>query len=179
MLKKIGIGLAVVLVALVGFIATRPSTFHIERSTKIAAQPEVVFGQINDLHKWQGWSPWEKLDPAMKKTHSGAPSGTGAVYSWVGNKDVGEGRMTITDSRPSELVEIKLEFLKPFEATNKTTFSVKPGGDGSNVTWSMDGSNNFMSKAFGLFMDMDSMIGKDFEKGLAGMKQISEAEAKK
>jgi hypothetical protein len=156
-------------------VAMRPATFHIERSTKISAQPEIVFGLINDFHNWQGWSPWEKMDPAMKKTHSGAPAGTGAVYSWAGNDDVGEGRMTITGSRPSEVVEIKLEFLKPFEATNKTTFTVKPGGDGSNVTWAMDGNNSFATKLVGLFMDMDSMIGKDFEKGLANMKQMAEA----
>jgi hypothetical protein len=179
MLKKIGIGLAVAVIAFLCVVATRPGTSHIERSTKISAQPEVVFGLINDFHKWQGWSPWEKLDPALKRTHSGAPAGTGAIYGWVGNDQVGEGRMTITTSRPSELVEIKLEFLKPFEATSKTTFTVKPGANGSTVTWAMDMTNNFVSKAFGLFMDMDSMVGKDFERGLSSMKQMAEAEAKK
>jgi len=175
MLKKVGIGVVVLVVVLVVFIATRPSTFHIERSTKIAAPPELIFGLIDDFRKWQDWSPWEKLDPAMKKTHSGAPSGTGAIYSWTGNDDVGEGRMTITSSKPPEQVQIKLEFLKPWEATNTTTFTVKSGDGGANVTWAMDGNNNFASKAFGLFMDMDAMIGKDFEKGLSAMKALAEA----
>jgi uncharacterized protein YndB with AHSA1/START domain len=175
MLKKIGIGVAAALLVLVVVIATRPSTFRIERSTKIAASPDAIFALINDFRAWQGWSPWEKLDPAMKKTHSGAPSGTGAVYSWAGNDEVGEGRMTITNSSPPKRVEIKLEFLKPWEATNTTLFTVEPGEGGSNVTWAMEGKNNFASKAFGLFMDMDAMVGKDFEKGLGAMKALAEA----
>ena len=178
MLKKIGIGLAVVLVALLGLIATRPSTFHIERSTKISAQPEVVFGLINDFHKWEGWSPWAKIDPNMKTIYEGAPAGTGAVYSWAGNTDVGEGRMTLTESRPSELVRIKLEFKKPFEATNTTEFSFKPEADKTLVTWSMAGENNFMAKAFGLVMNMDKMVGGDFEKGLAQLKSVAETSSK-
>ena len=119
-------------------------------------------------------SPWAKLDPSMKKTHEGAPAGTGAIYSWSGNDQVGEGRMTLTESRPSELIRIKLEFMKPFAATNTTEFTFKPEGNQTMVTWSMFGMNNFIAKAFGLFMNMDKMVGGDFEKGLASMKSVVE-----
>jgi uncharacterized protein YndB with AHSA1/START domain len=178
MLKKIAIGFAVVVVLLVVVIATRPSTLRVERSQTISAPPAVVFALINDLHQWAGWSPWEKLDPNMKRTHEGAPSGVGALYHWAGNDEVGEGRMTITESRAPEHVGIKLEFLKPWEATNTTTFNITPSGADSKVTWVMEGESNFMAKAAGMVMDMDAMIGKDFERGLEGMKQLAEAKAK-
>ncbi|MGV3723066.1 MAG: SRPBCC family protein [Actinomycetota bacterium] len=177
--KKIGIGLAVLLVGLLAFIATRPDTFHLERSAQISAPPEVVFGLINDFHNWNVWSPWDKIDPNLKRTFDGPAKGAGAVYSWVGNNDVGEGRMTIEDSKPSERIGIKLEFIKPFEATNQTVFTIVPAEGGSWVTWAMDGKNNFVSKAFGLLMDMDSMVGKDFEKGLASLNTAAQAEVKK
>ena len=137
-----------------------------------------MFAQVNDFHKWAAWSPWEKIDPNMKKTYEGSPAGNGAVYSWAGNKDVGEGRMTITDSKPGELVRIKLEFMKPWAATNATDFTFTPQGNQTGVKWTMSGDKNFMAKAFTLFMDMDKMIGNDFEKGLAQMKSVSEAAAK-
>jgi len=164
---------AVIILAVV--IATRPAEFRVARSTTIAAAPEVVFAHVNDLHKWDDWSPWAKRDPDMTKTHEGAPQGEGAVYSWSGNKDVGEGRMTITESKPPERIVIRLEFLKPFAATNTTTFTFTPQDGKTLVEWSMHGTNNFMAKAFQLFMNMDNMIGKDFEEGLANMKAVSEA----
>jgi uncharacterized protein YndB with AHSA1/START domain len=179
MMNKILMVLAVVVVILLGVIATRPATFHIERSASIAAPADIVYAQISDFHQWANWSPWDKLDPQLKRTFEGAASGTGAGYSWIGNDKVGEGRMTITESKPSERVEIKLEFIKPYAATNKTEFTLKPSGSNTSVTWAMSGENGFMAKAMSLFMDMEKMIGPDFEKGLAGIKEISEADAKK
>ena len=178
MLKKILIALAVIVIVLVIVVAFQPAEFRVSRSTVIAAPAPSVFAQVNDFHKWDGWSPWAKLDPNMKTTHAGAPAGTGAIYSWAGNSDVGEGRMTLTESRPSELVRIKLEFKKPFAATNTTEFVFKPDADKTMVTWAMFGTNNFMAKAFGLFMDMDKMIGGDFEKGLAQLKSVAETTGK-
>ena len=169
MLKKIAIVVVLVLVALAGYVATRPADFRIVRSRTVAAPPDVVHAYVNDFHKWSEWSPWEKLDPAMKKEYSGAPAGTGAAYHWSGNSDVGEGNMTITDSRPAQSDTIRLEFLKPFAATNTTQFDFAPSGSGTNVTWAMNGRNNFVAKAFAAFMDMDKMVGADFEKGLAGL----------
>jgi hypothetical protein len=179
MFKKILIGLVVLIGGFAAFVATRPSTFHVDRSATVKATPEVVFGQVADFHKWQDWSPWEKLDPTMKKTYSGPASGNGAAYAWAGNDKVGEGDMTITAAQPNDKITIRLEFLKPWKAVNTATFTFKPAGDGTAVTWAMDGENNFMGKAFALFMNMDQMIGGDFEKGLAGLGTVSEAEAKK
>jgi uncharacterized protein YndB with AHSA1/START domain len=178
MFTKILIGLAVVIIILVVVIATRPPGFKVERSATINAPPATVFGQVNDFHKWEAWSPWEKMDPAMKKTIEGPPSGTGAKYHWVGNDKVGEGQMEITDSKPAELVKIKLDFIKPMASTSDTLFTFTPEGSGTKVTWTMSGKNNFMAKAFSLVMNMDKMVGGDFEKGLAQMKAVSEAPAK-
>ncbi|MEK6210123.1 MAG: SRPBCC family protein [Pseudomonadota bacterium] len=129
---------------------------------------------MNDLHNWEAWSPWAKRDPQMKQNYEGAPAGTGAIYAWTGNKQVGEGRMTITESRPSDLIRIKLELFKPFAATNTAEFTFKPEGNQTAVTWSMTGQNNFIAKAVHLFMDMDKMVGKDFEAGLANLKTVTE-----
>ncbi len=178
MIKKILIGLAVILVILVLVIALQPATYQVERSANIAAPAAVVFAQVNDFHKWNAWSPWAKIDPAMKQTFAGAPAGTGAVYTWAGNKAVGAGRMEITESQPSDLIKIKLEFLEPFAATSTTEFTFTPQGNQTAVKWKMSGENNFMAKAFSLFMNMDKMIGGDFEKGLAQMKAAAEAAAK-
>jgi hypothetical protein len=178
MLKKILIALAVIVIVFVAVVALQPSEFRVARTATISAPAPAVFAQVNDFHNWNAWSPWAKLDPAMKQTYEGAPAGTGAISTWTGNKDVGEGRMTITESRPSELVRIKLEFVKPFRATNTAEFTFKPEGDQTIVTWSMAGKNNFMAKAFGLFMNMDKMIGGDFEKALANLKSATEAAAK-
>ena len=179
MLKKILIALAVIIVVLVVIVALQPSDFRVTRSTTISAPPPAVFTQVNDFHKWQAWNPWGKIDPAMKQTYEGATAGTGAIYTWSGNNEVGEGRMTITDSRPNELIRIKLEFRKPFAATNTAEFAFRPDGDRTAVTWSMFGHNNFMSRAVFLFVDMDKALGGEFEKGLAAMKAAAEASAKK
>lgn len=178
MVKKILIGLLVVILILVVVIATRPPEFKVERSTTINAPPATVYGHVNDFHKWQAWSPWEKMDPAMTRTISGPESGTGAKYHWVGNNKVGEGSMEITESKPAELVKIKLDFIKPMAATSDTVFTFTPEGSGTKVTWTMSGKNNFMAKAFSLVMNMDKMVGGDFEKGLAQMKAVSEAPPK-
>lgn len=178
-MKKVLVVLLVVVVALLGFIATRPNRYHVERSVTIAAPNRTVFPKVNDLHQWQTWSPWEKLDPQMKRTYEGAEAGVGAGYHWVGNDKVGEGRMTITDSRPNEQVGIHLNFIKPFASSSVTTFTFIPGGPGTKVTWTMDGDNNFMAKTMSLFMNMDKMIGGDFEKGLATLKSVSEADAER
>jgi hypothetical protein len=181
MIKKILLGAIVVIVLVVAIgcvvVVMQPAHYHVERSATMNAPALVVFNQVNDFHKWDAWSPWAKIDPNIKTNYEGAPSGKGAVYSWTGNKDVGEGRMTITDSKPGESIKIKLEFMKPFAATNATLFSFKPQGNQTAVTWTMDGDNNFVGKAFSLFMNMDKMVGGDFEKGLAQMKTISEKSA--
>jgi len=182
MIKKILLYGVVVIVLIIAIfcvvVAMQPAHYTVERTATINAPAPVVFAQVNDFHKWQEWSPWEKLDPNMKKEFSGAAAGTGAVYSWVGNSDVGEGRMTITDSVPSTSIKIKLEFIKPFAATNATDFIFTPQGNSTNVKWTMSGDKNFVAKAFTMFMDMDKMVGTDFEKGLAQMKTVSEAAAK-
>jgi Polyketide cyclase / dehydrase and lipid transport len=169
MLTNIALALLVVVVALLAFVATRPAEFRLVRSRTLAAAPELVHTFVNDFHKWPAWSPWEKLDPTMKREISGAPSGTGAIYYWSGNNKAGEGRMTITDSRAPKSVTIRLEFIKPWTATNTTQFDFAPRGSGTEVTWAMSGRNNFMAKAFSLFMNMEKMVGPDFEKGLAGL----------
>jgi uncharacterized protein YndB with AHSA1/START domain len=179
MIKKILIGLAVIVVVLVVVIALQSSTYHVERTATINAPAAAVFAQVNDFHKWNAWSPWAKLDPAMKQTFEGAPAGNGAVYTWTGNKEVGEGRMTITESHPSDLVKINLEFLRPFAANSLTVFTFKPAGNQTTVTWSMTGEKNFIAKAFHLVVNMDKMVGGDFEKGLAQMKSVAEAAAAK
>ncbi|MDX6531033.1 MAG: hypothetical protein QOH41_3323 [Blastocatellia bacterium] len=178
MIKKILIGIAVIVVVLVVVIALQSSTYHVERSATINAPAAAVFAQVNDFHKWNAWSPWAKLDPAMKQTFEGAPAGSGAVYTWTGNKQVGEGRMTITESHPSDLVKINLQFLRPFAGNSVTVFTFRPEGNQTTVTWSMTGEKNFLAKAFHLVVNMDKMVGGDFEKGLAQMKSVAEAAAK-
>src|SRR5262249_50006170 len=147
MVRKILIGVAAVIVLFLIVVATQPSAAHVERSITIAASPESAFAQVNDFHAWAAWSPWEKLDPQMKKTFEGAKSGVGAIYAWAGNDKVGEGRMTIEKSDKPSSVGIKLEFLKPWTATNATTFTFAPAPEGTKVTWAMDGEKNFMAKA--------------------------------
>ena len=171
--------LAAIVVAFVAIVATRPAEFRVVRSATMSAPPADVFAQVNDFHKWDAWSPWAKLDPAMKTTHEGPPAGTAAIYSWDANKQVGAGRMTITESKPSDLVRIKLEFFRPFACTNDVEFTFKPEGAQTAVTWLMIGKNTFMSKAVCMFMNMDKMVGGDFEKGLAQLKTVSENAAPK
>lgn len=183
MLLKILLGVAaagaLVVVVLALIVAMQPSEFRIERSAVIAAPAPAVFAQVDDFHNWKAWSPWAKLDPAAKNSFEGAPSGKGAAFSWAGNNKVGEGRMTITESRPNELIRIKLEFLKPFDATNTAEFTFRPEGERTAVTWSMYGHNNFISRAVFLFVNMDKALGGEFEKGLASMKSAAEASAKR
>jgi uncharacterized protein YndB with AHSA1/START domain len=178
MLSKTLMALAVIVVVLVAIIAMQPSEFRVARKTTIAAPVQVVFAQVNDFQKWRAWSPYDRLDPAMKKTYEGPPAGTGASYSWVGNRHAGEGRATITESRPNELVRIKLDFAKPFEGTAFAAFAFKPEGDRTVVEWSLAGNNNFVSKAVHLFMNMDKMVGGQFEEGLAELKTVAEAAPK-
>jgi carbon monoxide dehydrogenase subunit G len=168
------LALAFIAIILIVVIAGRPDEFTVSRSAKISAPPDKVFSHVNDLHQWQAWSPWAKMDPNAKNSFEGAASGSGAAMSWDGNKKVGAGRMTIIESAPNSLIRIKLEFIRPFKATNTAEFAFKPDGNQTVVTWSMSGKNNFFFKAFGLFMDSDKMIGKDFEKGLAAMKSVVE-----
>ena len=175
MLVRILVAVVIVLAALAAYVATRPGEFSVTRSASIAAPAPAVFVQVNELKKWEAWSPWAKKDPQMKQTYQGPPAGTGAVTSWVGNKDVGEGRMTIVESRPAELIRFKLEFLEPFAATNSAEFTFKPEGGGTRVTWTMQGQSNFIGKALHLAFDFDKMIGADFEQGLAGIKRIVES----
>ncbi|HXB22722.1 MAG TPA: SRPBCC family protein [Candidatus Solibacter sp.] len=174
MLKIIVIAAVVLLAALLAYAATKPGAFRVERATSIKAPQERIFALINDFHRWDSWSPWEKLDPAMKRTHGGATSGKGAVYEWEGNGKVGAGRMEITDTSPSSKVTIKLDFIKPFEGHNVAEFALDPKGDSTNVTWAMHGPNRYIGKVMSVFINMDRMIGKDFETGLANLKTIAE-----
>ena len=174
MLKWTLLGIAAVIVVFAVFVALQPADFRIERSATMRAPAPAAFAQVNDFQNWRAWSPWEKVDPALKRSYEGPKAGPGAVYAWQGNKDVGEGRMTITESRPGELVRIKLEFFKPFAATNTAEFNFKPAGDNTTVTWTMTGQNSFLSKAICLFVDMDKMVGGMFDQGLAQMKSLVE-----
>jgi uncharacterized protein YndB with AHSA1/START domain len=170
------VGILILLVVVVlGIASTRPDSFRVGRSTKVKAPPERIFAILNDFHQWPSWSPWEKMDPAMTRTHSGAASGKGAIYAWKGNKKVGEGRMEIIEAAPPSKLTIKLDFLKPFEAHNTAEFTLEPQGDSTGVTWSMSGAQPFMFKVMSLFMSMDKMIGKDFESGLANIKTSAES----
>jgi hypothetical protein len=180
MIKKISIGLVAVLAAFLVYAATRPDSYAVERSAKVRAPAAVVFDQLDDFKSWAAWSPWDRLDPNMSKTFEGPGSGVGASYAWQGNDQVGKGKMTIVESRPPEKVEYKLEFIEPFSAVASTELEVtKEGDDAARVRWVMTGTNDFMAKVFGVFMDMDAAIGKDFEQGLANLAAQSETEARK
>jgi uncharacterized protein YndB with AHSA1/START domain len=179
MIKKILLVLAVVIVAFVIVVAMQPAEFRVQRSIVIAAPPSTVFPHVNDVHQFQEWSPWAKIDPNAKVTFEGPSAGTGAKFNWEGNNEVGAGAMSVTDSRSNERVDFKLEFKKPFEATNTADFTFKPEDDKTSVTWGMNGTKNFFMKAFGLFVNCDKMIGPDFEKGLSNLKGLAEAEAAK
>jgi uncharacterized protein YndB with AHSA1/START domain len=174
MLMKILIALVVVVAGFAGYVALQPSEFHVERGTTIAAPAANVFGHVNDLHKWEAWSPWAKLDPNAKVGYEGAPAGAGAGFNWSGNDKVGEGRMTVTESRPNDLVSIKVDFTRPFEGSNKSEFAFKPDGDKTAVTWSMSGHQNFVEKAMCIVMNGKKMIGDQLEDGLGKLKAVSE-----
>jgi hypothetical protein len=166
--------LAVLVIGFLAFVATRPAAFRYTRSLAIVAPAPALFEQINDLRKFQDWNHWAKLDPQCVYTYAGPATGPGATYHWKGNNKVGEGRMTITESKPHELVRSRLEFIKPFAATHAGEFTFQPEGGRTLVTWSMTGENNFMSKLMGVFMNFEQMIGRDFEKGLASLQALAE-----
>jgi carbon monoxide dehydrogenase subunit G len=168
------IALLLIIVGVLGLASFQPNTFRVERSAMIKASPDKVFALINNFHQWEGWSPWAKLDPAMKSNYSGAANGKGAVYEWAGNSKVGQGRMEIIDATPSSKITIKLDFIAPFAAHNTAEFTMVPQGDMTNVTWAMLGSSPFLTKVIGLFCSMDSMVGKDFEAGLNNLKGLAE-----
>ena len=179
MLLYIAFGVAIFVVGLILIVATRPADFKIERSAVIAAAPAAVFAKINDFHQWENWSPWAKLDPAMKSTYEGPASGEGAIFHWSSaTSKVGEGRMTLTKSRPSELIGIQLDFIRPMKATNQAEFSLRPEGQGNAVTWAMTGKNGFVDKAFHMMMNIDKMVGDDFAKGLSQLKALVETPGK-
>ncbi len=174
MLKTALIAVAVVIVAVLGFAATRPDSFVVQRATRIQAAPEKIFALLSDFHQWPAWSPWEKLDPDMKRTHSGAAQGVGAAYAWEGNSKVGAGRMEITGAQAPNKLSIQLDFIRPFEGHNRTEYSLQTQGNITDVTWAMSGPSPFISKLMGLVFSMDKMIGKDFEAGLANLKALAE-----
>jgi len=174
MICNILVVLAVIIIALVIVVSMQANDFCYTRSLVITAPVAKVFAQVNDFHNWAAWSPWAKLDPDAKNTFDGPTAGTGAIFKWSGNNNVGEGTNTIIESSPGELIRIKLEFLKPFKATHTAEFKFKTEGQQTIVTWSMFGKNNFMGKAMGLFMNCDKMIGGQFDKGLASLKEVSE-----
>jgi uncharacterized protein YndB with AHSA1/START domain len=166
-------GLAAIVAAILIFAATRPNTFRIQRSTAIQAPPERIFPIINDHHQWEAWSPWENLDPAMKKTYSGAGNGLGAIYEWQGNNKVGAGRTEITESiQPSRIV-MKLDYLKPFEAHNTVEFTLEPQAGGTRITWAMFGSRPYAGKLMGMLFS-DRMVGRMFDDGLTRLKAVAE-----
>lgn len=168
------LALALVAVLLLVVIAGQPDDFKLVRETKIAAPREKIFPHVNDLRAWEAWSPWAKLDPNAKNSFEGPASGVGAAMAWSGNKKVGEGRMTITESQANELIGFRLDFVRPFKATNTAEFAFRAEGHQTRVTWSMAGKSNFFFKIFGLLMNCEQMAGKDFEKGLASLKAVAE-----
>ena len=175
MLETILITIVVVLVALGLYAATRPNHFRMERSTVIDAPPERIFPLIADFHKWRLWSPWEKLDPDLKRTFEGAAHGVGAIYAYEGNSKVGSGRMEITDATPFSRIVAKLDFIKPMEAHNFADWTLSPQGTGTRVTWAMHGPQNFMMKLMGVIFSMDKLVGRQFEEGLANLKRAAES----
>lgn len=174
MLKWIALVVAVLVVVVLVLAASRPDSFRVQRTVRIQAPPEKVYALIEDFHLWPQWSPFEKLDPGMKRTFSGAAKGQGAVYAWAGNSKAGEGRMEIVETTPATRLVIALDFLKPFKASNTAEFTLLPSDGGTEVTWAMYGPSPFVTKIIHLFFSMDGMVGKDFEAGLANLKRLSE-----
>jgi hypothetical protein len=177
MLKKILIGLAILVLGFVAFVAMQPSDFRVERSQTMTASPADVFAQVNDLRKWEGWSPWAKLDPNAKVSFEGPDSGQGAAMTWSGNDQVGEGKMTIVDSRPGDAIKLRVDIAKPYEGTSMSEFTFKPEGSGTAVTWAISAQHNFMEKAFCLIMNGKQMMIDLMDKGLAQMKSVVESGA--
>ena len=176
MVKIIVVAVIVVIAGILALAATRPDSFRVERSAQISAPPQKILSLVNDFHQWGAWSPYEKLDPTMKRTYAGTAAGTGAVYAWEGNSKAGQGRMQIIDAAPTRTA-IQLDFIKPFAAHNIAVFTAQPQADATRVTWSMEGPAPFIHKLVGLFLNMDRMIGGDFETGLANLKVLAEQPA--
>ena len=170
----VAVVLALAIAAVLILAAKKPDRFAVQRATTVQAPPDRIFPLINDFHQWGSWSPYETRDPAMKRSYSGETSGKGAVYGWEGNKDVGSGRMEILDAQAPSKIVIKLDFFAPFEGHNTAEFTMLPQGDGTNVTWSMHGPSPFIGKIMHVFINMDRMVGKDFEAGLANLKRLTE-----
>ena len=175
MLKKILIALAAIVVIFLIVVALQPADFTVSRSAKVSAPQADVFAQVNDLHKWDAWSPWARLDPDAKMSFEGPEAGQGAAMRWAGNDRVGEGRLTLVETSPSDSIKLKVDFVKPFEGTANQEFAFKPEGEQTAVTWSMSGHRNFIHKAFCLVMNGEKMIGDDLEKGLAQLKTVAES----
>jgi hypothetical protein len=175
MLKRILIALVALIIVFVAVVAMQPDEFKVERTATIAAEPAAVFEQVNDFHNWEAWSPWAKLDPDAKVSFEGAPAGTGSVFKWSGNDQVGEGSMMMTESLPNQVLMVKTRMVKPMEMRSETQFSLKPNGAGTDVTWTMSGQHNFISKAMCLVMNGTKMLGGEMGKGLAEMKKVVEA----
>ena len=174
MLKRILAVLLLAAMTLVGLIASRPAEFSVQRDLSVAARPVVVYAQVHDPSAWRAWSPWETVDPQMQRSYSGPPAGVGAVYAWRGNKDVGAGRMTIVEAKPYSYLRFKLEFFEPYTATHDAEFFFEASGTGTRVTWRMSGRKDFLGKAVGMVMDMDRMIGSQFDQGLLNLKRVAE-----
>ena len=170
----IAVVLAIAIAIILILAATKPDTFRVQRAATVKAPLEKIFPLINDFHQWGTWSPYENKDPAMTRSYSGAAAGKGAVYAWEGNKNVGSGRMEILDSSAPTKIVIKLDFFTPFEGHNTAEFTMLPQGDATNLTWLMHGPAPFMSKLMQVFMNIDNMVGKDFEVGLANLKRLTE-----
>ncbi len=174
MLINLLLALAAAIAVVIVLAMTKPAIFSVTRSTTTSASPAKLQPMVSDFHAWGAWSPWEHIDPAMNRTFSGASSGRGAIYEWNGNNKVGAGRMEVLDEVPGASVKVKLDFIRPFEGHNVTTFTFTPGADGTTVRWEMTGPNSFMGKVMSVFVNMDKMIGKDFEAGLANLKRVAE-----
>jgi len=169
-------GLAVLIVGVLVFAATRPDTFRVQRSTRIDARPETIFALINDFRRWGAWSPYEKLDPNLKRSYSESSSGEGAVYAWEGNSQAGSGSMTITKSTFPQAVSLSLDMTQPLSCHNVVDFTIEPQGEASQVTWAMQGRNSYLAKLFQTFCDMDRLVGGQFEEGLSNLKTVAERE---
>ena len=177
MLRQLLILLVLLVAGFAAYVAMQPSEFRVERTATISAPPAAVFGHVEDLHKWEAWSPWAKLDPKAKVAYEGTPAGKGAAFTWSGNDKVGEGRMTIVESQAADLVDIKVDFTKPFEGTNSSTFNFKPAGGGTAVTWTISGHQNFIAKAMCIAFSGKKMIGDQLDQGLAQLKAVVEKKA--
>lgn len=173
MLKTIAIAVAVAVLAILIYAATRPNTFHVERTIDIKASPEKLFALINDFRQWDAWTPYNK-DPAMKKTYGGNASGKGATYAWKGNKEVGKGEISITESEPNSRIAFDLHMIEPFEGRNHVVIALKAAGGTTTITWILEDHPNYFLKLMSVFINMDKMIGRDFEVGLARLKAVAE-----